>query len=171
MNQAIDITTNQRKAILVLLGKYLPNTTAWVYGSRVKWTSRQQSDLDMVVFATPEQHRMVSNLKEAFEESNLPFRVDLFLWDEIPEKFHKEIEGEHVVLVERKKAPKQKTVGDWPKVPLGNCANLIRESVSPSAMGNAIYIGLEHIGEGTLSLIGRGVATDVISNQIEVQMW
>ena len=36
-----------------------------------------------------------------FEESNLPFRVDLFVWDDVPEQFRKRIEAEYVVLVER----------------------------------------------------------------------
>ena len=53
----------------------------------------------MVVFAKPEQARSVSDLREAFEESNLPFRVDLFVWDEVPESFRGEIEREHVVVV------------------------------------------------------------------------
>ena len=48
---AIDITAQQRKTVLALLARHLPNTTAWVYGSRVKWTSRPESDLDLVVFA------------------------------------------------------------------------------------------------------------------------
>ena len=98
---AIDITAEQRKTVLALLARHLPNTTAWVYGSRVKWTSRPESDLDLVVFAKPEQERRVSDLREAFEESNLPFRVDLFVWDDVPEQFRKTIEAEHVVLVER----------------------------------------------------------------------
>ncbi len=109
-DRPIDITASQRKAILALLEKYLPNTTAWVYGSRVKWTSRPQSDLDLVVFPTPNQERKVSDLREAFEESNLPFQVDLFVWDEVPEQFRKEIEAEHVVLVEREE---RGTVGKW----------------------------------------------------------
>ena len=98
---AIDITAGQRKTVLSLLEKHLPNTTAWVYGSRAKWTARPQSDLDMVVFATPEQNSRVFDLREAFEESNLPFRVDLFVWDDVPERFRKRIEAEYVVLVER----------------------------------------------------------------------
>ena len=98
---AIDITAEQRKTVLALLARHLPNTTAWVYGSRVKWTSRPESDLDLVVFATPEQAGRVSYLREAFEESNLPLRVDLFVWDEVPEQFRKTIKAEHVVLVER----------------------------------------------------------------------
>ncbi|MCE2485465.1 MAG: nucleotidyltransferase domain-containing protein, partial [Desulfurellaceae bacterium] len=101
MNNAIDITAAQRKIILALLRKHLPNTTAWVYGSRATWNARPQSDLDMVVFTTPAQERGVSALRDAFEESALPFRVDLFVWDAVPESFHKQIEAEHVVLVEK----------------------------------------------------------------------
>ena len=54
LEQPIDITSEQRKTVLTLLNRHLPNTTAWVYGSRANWTARPQSDLDMVVFATPE---------------------------------------------------------------------------------------------------------------------
>ena len=99
----LDITAKQRKTVLALLERHLPNTAAWVYGSRAKWTSRPQFDLDLVVFATPEQASRVSDLREAFEESNLPFRVDLFVWDAVPEKFRKRIKRDHVVLVEKEK--------------------------------------------------------------------
>ena len=99
MDGVIDITAKQRQTVLALLARHLPNTTVWVYGSRAKWTSRPQSDLDMVVFATPEQASRVSDLEEAFEESNLPFRVDLFVWDAVPDQFRKKIEREHVVLL------------------------------------------------------------------------
>lgn len=102
MTASIDITPQQRKIIFDLLECYLPNTTAWVYGSRAKWTSRPYSDLDMVVFATPEQNMQVSDLREAFEESELPFTVDLFVWDEIPNQFKKNIEAERVVLMEKR---------------------------------------------------------------------
>ena len=94
----IDITTEDRKTVLALLQRHLPGTTAWVYGSRVKWTSRPQSDLDVVVFTTPAQRGRVGNLREAFEESNLPFRVDLFVWNDAPDSFRKRIQADHVVL-------------------------------------------------------------------------
>ena len=98
LDRAIDITAGQRNTVLALLERHLPHTTAWVYGSRAKWTARPQSDLDLVVFATPEQHSRVSDLREELEESNLPFRVDLFVWDAVPEQFRKRIEAEHVAL-------------------------------------------------------------------------
>ena len=87
LDEAIDIPAEQRTTLLELLERHLPGTGAWVYGSRANWTSRPQSDLDLVVFATPEQNGRVSDLREAFEESNLPFRVDLFVWDAVPEQF------------------------------------------------------------------------------------
>ena len=110
VDRAIDITAEQRKIILALLERHLPNTTAWVYGSRAKWASRPQSDLDLVVFATPEQNGRVSNLRQAFEESNLPFRVDLFVWDAVPEQFRKHIKRDHEVLVEREE---RDATGEW----------------------------------------------------------
>ena len=100
LNQAIDITPDQRDTLVSLLSRHLPNTEAWVYGSRGRGTSRMASDLDMVVFATPEQAREVSELRESFEESNLPFRVDLFIWDEVPESFREQIERKHVLSVD-----------------------------------------------------------------------
>ena len=100
LDQAIDLTPEERQTVLSLLERHLPGTAAWVYGSRAKWTSRPQSDLDIVVFATPEQQRQVGDLREALEESNLPFRVDLFVWDEVPDSFRAHIETSHVVLMD-----------------------------------------------------------------------
>ena len=99
VDQAIDISAEERDTIIALLQRHLPDTAAWVYGSRANWTSRPQSDLDLVVFATPEQRRQVGQLREAFEESNLPFRVDLFVWDEIPDSFREQIERQHIPVV------------------------------------------------------------------------
>ena len=54
-------------------------------------------------------------------------------------------------------------VSEWDVVSLGDCATLIKDTVSPSGLGDLPYIGLEHIGENTLSLMGNGIASDVIS--------
>ena len=101
VDASIDIRADDRRTLLALLQRHLPGTAAWVYGSRAKWTSQPQSDLDIVVFATPEQRRQVGDLREACEESSLPFRVDLFVWDDVPDSFRSRIEADHVVLVRR----------------------------------------------------------------------
>ena len=54
-------------------------------------------------------------------------------------------------------------VGEWSSRNFGDCAALVRDTVSPAEALGAPYVGLEHIGEGTLSLVGRGVAADVTS--------
>ena len=129
LDRPIDITTDQRKTVLALLASHLPNTTAWVYGSRIKWTARPESDLDLVVFATPERSGRVSGLREAFEESNLPFRVDLFVWDEVPEQFRKQIEAEHVVLVERGDLG---VPGGWRRSTLDQLGRIVTGKTPPS---------------------------------------
>ena len=48
---------------------------------------------------------------------------------------------------------------------LGDCAVLVRDSVAPSTCPDLPYIGLEHIGQGTLALDGIGKAQDVGSTK------
>ena len=152
LDRPIDITADQQKTLLALLKRHLPNTTAWVYGSRVKWTSRPQSDLDLVVFTTPDQDRRVSELREAFEESNLPFRVDLFVWDAVPEQFRKQIEAEHVVLVGEKES---RMVGKRRYIPASEfCASVrdgTHDSPKPVERGRKLVTS-RHLTTGQLDI-------------------
>ena len=38
------------------------------------------------------------HLIDALDESNIPFRVDLHVWDEVPERFHEIIRSEYLAL-------------------------------------------------------------------------
>jgi len=96
---SIDITPVQREQVVDLLTRFIPGVAVWAYGSRVKGSSRPESDLDLIAFTTPEQRGAISALKEAFEESSLPFRVDVLVWDEVPENFRKNISEQYVALV------------------------------------------------------------------------
>jgi type I restriction enzyme S subunit len=114
MNSAIDITSEQRKTLVDLVRQYIPGVAVWAYGSRVKWTARPNSDLDLVVFTAPDQIQLVSELKNALAESELPFLVDLHVWDEIPERFREIISGEYVVIQEQKDELRQLSpASDW----------------------------------------------------------
>lgn len=94
----IALTPEQRQIVLALVQKHLPDTTVWAYGSRVKGTARPHSDLDLAAFATPQQQAAIADLQEAFDESDLPFRVDLLVWHELPEQFHQTIAADYVVV-------------------------------------------------------------------------
>lgn len=56
-------------------------------------------------------------------------------------------------------------VSNWRAVTLGDCAALVGDKVAPATCGDLPYIGLEHIGQGTLSLIRVGTARDVSSTK------
>ena len=136
MTPAIDITAEQRRTVLALLNRHLPDTTVWAYGSRVKWTSRPESDLDLVAFARPEQSAQVTELREAFEESNLPFRVDLFVWDEVPGSFRSRIEGDHVVLIKDNPARTDNKKNRWRRCRIDDIA----EKVAMGPFGSSIKV-------------------------------
>ena len=158
LDQPIDITTKHHKTVLALLASHLPNTTTWVYGSRVKWTSSPKSDLDLVVFAVPEQIGQVSNLREAFEESNLSFRVDLFVWDEVPEQFRKQIEAEHVVLVERQELGLG--ADDWTRYTVEELKSSAPNALATGPFGSAI--SSRHFIDGGIPVIrGSNLSQDV----------
>ncbi|MBM4312519.1 MAG: restriction endonuclease subunit S [Deltaproteobacteria bacterium] len=123
---SIDLSPSQRKTVVSLLNRYIPGITVWAYGSRVKWTSRPDSDLDLAVFAAPEQQGRISSLKEAFEESSLPFRVDVMRWDEVPDNFRKNILEQYVMLVEKpEKLENQAGKGEWKVLSLEDCMSAI----------------------------------------------
>ena len=88
----IDLRADQHREVARLLQRYLPDTGVWAYGSRVKGAARPVSDLDLVSFASAGRQETVSRLREAFDESALPFRVDLFVWGKVLEEFRRNIE-------------------------------------------------------------------------------
>ena len=123
MTDAIDLTVEQRNQLTTLLRRFLPGVAVWAYGSRVKWTARPNSDLDLVAFTTPAQRSQVADLKDALAESNLPFPVDLHVWDDVPERFREIIQKEYVVVQEAKEPDSKKgLVDEWKQTTLGAIA-------------------------------------------------
>jgi len=126
MTAAIDISKEQRKTLSALLRQFIPGVEVWAYGSRVQWTARSNSDLDLVAFTTPAQSPLVSELKEALAESDLPFLVDFHVWDEVPERFHEIIRREYVVLQEVTQPARGSGMPGWKSITLGDFVALQR---------------------------------------------
>jgi len=157
MTAAIDITAEQRKTLLALLRCYIPGVAVWAYGSRVKWTARPNSDLDLVAFTTPSQRSQVTELKDALDESNLPFLVDLHVWDEVPERFHEIIRKEYVVLQETRPTENGSSAAPVGRVspsgrnPTNDNVGLRDEAANPT------YAGLGMAGEWRAATLGEFV--------------
>ena len=159
MTAAIDLAPEHREIVLALLRKHLPGAAAWAYGSRAQWTAKPHSDLDLAVFPAPRRARAVADLREAFEESNLPFRVDLFVWDEIPAEFRARIEAAHVPLAradtvrtpDRRARPAR---DGWRTAALGECIEAVRDTYSRRDNWSRIaYLDTGSIAENRISRI------------------
>lgn len=160
MTDQLSLRPGDRERIEALLRHYLPNIEVWAYGSRVNGRSHDASDLDLVLRGAelePIAESSFTDLVDAFEESDIPILIDVHDWARLPESFHQDIEHNYVVLQEGA------TYGGWRKTTLGDCAQLVRDTVAPTDCGDIPYIGLEHIGEDTLQLVGTGMASDVTS--------
>ena len=76
--KVIDITPDELALVQAILRAQIPNAKVWVFGSRVKGTTRRGSDLDLAIdtgaklpFAT------AAHLADEFEEAPLAYTVDL----------------------------------------------------------------------------------------------
>ena len=98
ITKGIILPPEQLRLVLELTAAHLPSVEVWAYGSRVRGNPRRYSDLDLVAFTGQAQLAQVENLREAFEECDLPIRVDLFVWDGLPDSFHRQIRRKYVVL-------------------------------------------------------------------------
>ena len=128
VRDSIDLTSAHRRIVTGLLDRYVPNMEVWAYGSRIEWTSHPASDLDLVVFARPDQVRSVSRLREAFEESNLPFIVDVHIWDRLPSSFHEQIAKDYMILRKRSHIDQSQT----------SCTSLRIGEFAPLAYGKSL---------------------------------
>lgn len=101
MTLALDLSSAQKELLMQLVHQFLPDVGLWAFGSRIKGCARASSDLDLVFFAKPAQKAQLFALQEALEESALPFKVDLLVWDDIPENFKANIRQQYIELVKR----------------------------------------------------------------------
>ena len=78
-----------------ILHEQTPELEVRVFGSRVSWTARGTSDLDLALMTNePLDIGSMTALRSAFTESDLPFRVDIVDWASISKSFRKVIEKE-----------------------------------------------------------------------------
>ena len=92
--------------LLSLLDAHLPSGgKVWVFGSRATGRARRYSDLDLAIDAgRPLSLDEAALLREAFDESDLPYRVDIVDWHTIDDRFRRLIAAERVPLVHDTKA-------------------------------------------------------------------
>ncbi|GAB4578664.1 MAG: nucleotidyltransferase domain-containing protein [Anaerolineales bacterium] len=95
----LDLRPDHLQIVQRLLSEIVPECEVRAYGSRVKGTAAVSSDLDLALVGPKRLHwKPLTKLRAAFEESNLPFRVDVLDWHAISPSFQQEIEQGYEVI-------------------------------------------------------------------------
>ncbi len=124
---SVDAAPADLEAVRRILREHAPELEVRAFGSRVSWTARETSDLDLALMTNePLDAARMAVLRSAFTDSRLPFRVDVVDWAGASDSFRKVIESEYVTLVGK---PGRDTGGSWPTAPLGQVTELTLSSV------------------------------------------
>ncbi len=84
----ICISEKELKIVLDIIKKLYPKCRVLVFGSRYKWTNKDYSDLDLAIEGEEKiSFEEMSKIKDAFEESELNFSVDIIDLKGINEEF------------------------------------------------------------------------------------
>lgn len=95
----IDIEDRHLALVKQILNKFVPGVPIWVFGSRVKGTTKPYSDLDLVIVGQQKiPQQCYYQIQDAFEESALPYRVDVLDWHRISPSFRQVIQEKYVIL-------------------------------------------------------------------------
>lgn len=100
-HSTLDLQPHHHKQIQSLLSRFVPDCEVWAFGSRVKGSSHQGSDLDLVL-RNPNLNQIgdvqFAALAGALNDSELPFLVEIHDWARLPEAFRCQIEANYVQL-------------------------------------------------------------------------
>jgi len=95
----IDADPEYVKIIKNILEEQVPEFEVRAFGSRVDGKAKRYSDLDLVLVGKQKiSIRKLRQLEDAFQESDLPFRVDVIDWNRISDEFKNVIEKGYEVI-------------------------------------------------------------------------
>lgn len=98
----IDVAERHLETIKRILAQYVGNCEVRAFGSRGNGTATEYSDLDLAIVGKSKIERRVKTLlREAFEESDLPFRVEFVDYNTLSDAFRAIIEEKYEVIQEK----------------------------------------------------------------------
>lgn len=81
--------------LIDILTEFCPNSEVLAYGSRINGKAHECSDLDLTIKNFPSD-KYLYKLREIISESNIPFLIDINIYDNLPESFKQEIDKNSV---------------------------------------------------------------------------
>lgn len=96
---ALDMRPEHLAIVCGILAKHAAGHEVWAFGSRARGTAKRYSDLDLaIITAKPLDLIQGATLADAFDESDLPWRVDLTDWATTDPGFRRIIERDRVIV-------------------------------------------------------------------------
>lgn len=95
----ISVSSKEFEIIKNILNSYIKKGKVYAFGSRYKNNNRKFSDFDIAIDTGEKlSFEFLNILKDAFEESDLPYRVDIIDYNNISDKFKKIIDGGNEII-------------------------------------------------------------------------
>lgn len=95
----LDLAPEHLRLIQRMLAARVPGREVRAFGSRVRGRAKPTADLDLVVMGEERIPDLVqAELRADFEESDLPFRVDVLSWRETPPGLREVISMEGIAI-------------------------------------------------------------------------
>ena len=118
----VDIRPDHLAIVQEILRVHLPaGFKVWVFGSRANWTTKDASDLDLAVEGPAKLgHKEMIRLEVAFEESDLPYTVDVVDLKAVSSNFRQIVEDQRLSLPLHDQAGKD----EWETASWGDLATL-----------------------------------------------
>ena len=98
----INIEPKYFEMIQDILKHYVSDYDVWLFGSRTSQEIKPFSDVDLVIMSHEDiPVSLMAKLTLAFEESELPYQVDIVEWHVLDEGVKKNIQAQHEPIQSR----------------------------------------------------------------------
>lgn len=88
----IDLPQAQLEQVRAIVRRHVHGGEVFAFGSRVSGRARKFSDLDLMIKAEGSiPWRTLADLREAFEDSDLPILVDVVDWNTCSQQFRSQV--------------------------------------------------------------------------------
>jgi type I restriction enzyme S subunit len=95
----MDLKPEHHRILCDILATHLPGREVHLFGSRATGTAKPYSDIDLVIMGDePLPVTTMRILRDAFDDSDLPFQIDLVEWAGTSEEFRKIILSSSISL-------------------------------------------------------------------------
>ena len=160
LTSPVDIRANHLEIVQDILRSHMPaGFEVWVFGSRANWTTKDSSDLDLAVEgAASLDHGVMVGLEIAFEESDLPYTVDVVDLNAVSPGFKRIVEDQRVLLpsmatshLPDKKivAGRHDTTQGWRQVNLGDIAGIFDgpHATPKKTEDGPVFLGISNLNQ------------------------